>query len=425
MIDYYEILEVHPKASQEIIKKAYLTLAKKYHPDTTTLDKAFAEQKIKQINEAYKVLSNEQLRSEYDRKRSTNSSGYSYSTGSGSQYSSQSNPIETSKNNLYSTFANYLHSLQTKIVKKDGYATQNNQQCKPLLDKFYKDTATDFKYLTDNNAFNGDIASAFVLTLWEFASCLTWCNDFIEADKLMNMAIKYVTPNDEFYSRFISARNNIRQSAKQQALYNQQSQSRKNTSYTDSGATDSSNPFLKIIGLIIACVVLYYGCAGGSTSKKNSSYNSRPSSSTSVNKNSSTKSASKQLVPRANIRTGYAPNAAILNNNGYCKLTIDNTRNSEPVYVRLWTTSPSRPVREFFIAARDSFTMQNLNPGSYELRYKYLYENREAEVGTKSETFQLTQTETYDGIRYSVSTITLYKVANGNFRSTSINANDI
>ena len=153
MIDYYEILEVHPKASQEIIKKAYLTLAKKYHPDTTTLDKAFAEQKIKQINEAYKVLSNEQLRSEYDRKRSTNSSGYSYSTGSGSQYSSQSNPIETSKNNLYSTFANYLHSLQTKIVKKDGYATQNNQQCKPLLDKFYKDIATDFKYLTDNNAF--------------------------------------------------------------------------------------------------------------------------------------------------------------------------------------------------------------------------------------------------------------------------------
>ena len=67
----------------------------------------------------------------------------------------------------------------------------------------------------------------------------------------------------------------------------------------------------------------------------------------------------------------------------------------------------------------------NLNPGSYELRYKSLYENREAEVGTKSEAFQLTQRETYEGISYSVSTITLYKVANGNFRSTSINANDI
>ena len=35
MKDYYAILEVHPKASQEIIKKAYLTLAKKYHPDVS------------------------------------------------------------------------------------------------------------------------------------------------------------------------------------------------------------------------------------------------------------------------------------------------------------------------------------------------------------------------------------------------------
>ena len=423
MIDYYEILEVHPKASQEIIKKAYLTLAKKYHPDTTTFDKSFAEQKIKQINEAYRVLSNEQLRSEYDRQRSSNSNDYN--TRSSNQSSSRINPMETARNNLYGIFANYLHKLQTKIVKEEGHAYQNSQICKPLLNQFYKDIAADFKVLIDNNAFNGDIASAFVLTLFEFASCFTWCDDFLEADKLMNMAVKYVTPNDEFYSRFISARNSIRESAKKQALHNQQRQTRQNNSYTSSGTAETTNPFLKIIGLIVACVVLYYGCAGGSTSKKSSSYNARPTGSTSVNKYSGPKSTNQPLVPRANIRTGYAPNNAILNNNGYCKLTIDNTRNSEPVYVRLWSTSPSRPVRAFFIAARDSFTMQNLNPGSYELRYKYLYENREAEVGTKSEAFQLTQRETYEGVSYSVSTITLYKVANGNFRSTSINANDI
>ena len=111
MIDYYEILEVHPKASQEIIKKAYLTLTKKYHPDTTTFDKSFAEQKIKQINEAYRVLSNEQLRSEYDRQRSSNSNDYN--TRSSNQSSSRINPMETARNNLYGIFANYLHKLQT------------------------------------------------------------------------------------------------------------------------------------------------------------------------------------------------------------------------------------------------------------------------------------------------------------------------
>ena len=36
-IDYYEILEVHPRASKEVIKKAYQTLAKKYHPDISPL----------------------------------------------------------------------------------------------------------------------------------------------------------------------------------------------------------------------------------------------------------------------------------------------------------------------------------------------------------------------------------------------------
>ena len=46
-IDYYEILEVHPRASKEVIKKAYQTLAKKYHPDTTSLDKNEALKKMR------------------------------------------------------------------------------------------------------------------------------------------------------------------------------------------------------------------------------------------------------------------------------------------------------------------------------------------------------------------------------------------
>ena len=50
MKDYYAILEVHPKASQEIIKKAYLTLAKKYHPDVSDQIGSCTE-KMQEINE--------------------------------------------------------------------------------------------------------------------------------------------------------------------------------------------------------------------------------------------------------------------------------------------------------------------------------------------------------------------------------------
>ena len=108
-----------------------------------------------------------------------------------------------------------------------------------------------------------------------------------------------------------------------------------------------------------------------------------------------------------------------------CKLTIDNTRNSEPVYVRLWTISPSRPVRAFYIASNGYFTLENLTPDTYELRYKYLYDNKEATSGSKSQSFTLTQYETETGTRYSVTNITLYKVSNGNFKTSRIGSNEI
>lgn len=67
MKNYYEILEVDVKASKEIIDKAYKVLAKKYHPDTQNEDKKeWAEEKFKEINEAYEVLSNEDARKSYD-----------------------------------------------------------------------------------------------------------------------------------------------------------------------------------------------------------------------------------------------------------------------------------------------------------------------------------------------------------------------
>ena len=65
----YEILEVSENASKEIVEKAYKVLAKKYHPDLQAEgEKLEAEKKMKQINEAYEVLSDETKRKEYDLK---------------------------------------------------------------------------------------------------------------------------------------------------------------------------------------------------------------------------------------------------------------------------------------------------------------------------------------------------------------------
>ncbi|HEY7470058.1 MAG TPA: molecular chaperone DnaJ [Acidimicrobiia bacterium] len=72
--DFYQVLEVGPEATAEDIKKSYRRLAQKYHPDANPGD-ADAEEKFKEISEAYATLSNPEQRKEYDQVRRMVESG--------------------------------------------------------------------------------------------------------------------------------------------------------------------------------------------------------------------------------------------------------------------------------------------------------------------------------------------------------------
>ncbi len=76
MTDYYKTLGVTKSASEDEIKKAYRKLAHKYHPDKPEGN----EQKFKEINEAYQILSNKEKRAQYDR------FGRVFSVGGGPAY---------------------------------------------------------------------------------------------------------------------------------------------------------------------------------------------------------------------------------------------------------------------------------------------------------------------------------------------------
>jgi len=99
--DYYNILGVARNATEREIKQAYRKLARQHHPDVNPGDKS-AEEKFKQINEAYEVLSDREKRQKYDKyggqwqhadqfeqARRQQASGWNFSQGGSRVYSSE------------------------------------------------------------------------------------------------------------------------------------------------------------------------------------------------------------------------------------------------------------------------------------------------------------------------------------------------
>jgi len=80
--DFYEVLGVSKTATDQEIKKAYRKLALEYHPDKHKGDKA-AEEKFKEVNQAYEVLSDKQKRDNYDRFGSAEAGGFGGFGGGG------------------------------------------------------------------------------------------------------------------------------------------------------------------------------------------------------------------------------------------------------------------------------------------------------------------------------------------------------
>jgi DnaJ-class molecular chaperone len=89
MKDYYQTLGIPENAGEEDIRKAFRKLAFQYHPDKNLGHEKEAEEKFKDINEAYVVLSDKVKRQQYDMARQGGMAGAAYKSPSGFQYTQQ------------------------------------------------------------------------------------------------------------------------------------------------------------------------------------------------------------------------------------------------------------------------------------------------------------------------------------------------
>lgn len=118
----------------------------------------------------------------------------------------------------------------------------------------------------------------------------------------------------------------------------------------------------------------------------------------------------------------YVPGYPVLNQTGLSTVSIDNRQNDSDVFVKLVAldSSEQSTVRTLYIPAYDTFTLNSVTPGRYDVRY------RDLKSGGlfRSEPFSIEETKTYNGTQYTDLRITLYKVRDGNMRTFKINESD-
>lgn len=216
----YDILEVSRKASKEIIEKAYRTLAKKYHPDLQTAEnRQYAEEMMKKINEAYDILSDDEKRSEYDRKleeqeyqeqqryqqvqqqaRNDNVDNTNYyNINQNNMYNQQQNVnTETNankENDWRSQFANLSRKEQRKVINK--IQKDANEEYRKQYENYFRRLGFRIKHKWTLKDFVMIVILALVLIvifyiLWLIPPTHEWLVELYEGNFLIRILVDII-----------------------------------------------------------------------------------------------------------------------------------------------------------------------------------------------------------------------------------------
>ena len=145
MKDYYKILGVSETSSKDEIKKAFRSLAKKYHPDRNGNDEN-AIKKFQEVNEAYEVLSNEDSKKSYDEKKTNFKNAHKKknenikNNKTDNDFSEKTRSKKESMEDLNQYFANFFGFDPTSNnINKDKLKKQDNPiDTSNMFESFFK-----------------------------------------------------------------------------------------------------------------------------------------------------------------------------------------------------------------------------------------------------------------------------------------------
>lgn len=119
-------------------------------------------------------------------------------------------------------------------------------------------------------------------------------------------------------------------------------------------------------------------------------------------------------------KAGYLNGFPMSNSGGLSEITVDNSSSDESVYAKISDTSGKFGYRHAFIPGHGKFTFSKLDAGTYQLRYKTLSNG----CGFASSAIRLAETPVGNQVQYSVYSITLFKVRNGNAQFSNLLSDD-
>lgn len=412
---YYAILQVSATADTSEIKSAFKRRAMELHPDRNRSPSA--TQDFQKLNEAYEVLSNSEARAQYD-----------------TQSIQIENPTEDSREKNIDPI---ICSCCGKISAQPRYVI------------FY--VVKSYLVMTSRSTVQGIFCSACAEKRAIKASLITWLlgwwsipwGPIYSVQALFTNALGGKQPVDlnarilahqamyfasigKFEIAGAIARDCLalikKTNLKAPDVASIKIQIERLLTICGDDSPQLRNPWGVILKLLIPLILIFTTITGWiayeiNSPKNNVSYRgAQPQQERYVRPLTAPNGSSWPLV------AAYIAGYPVLNQTGLATVSIDNRQNDSDVFVKLVAldSSEKSTVRTLYIPAYETFSMNGVTPGRYDVRYRDL----KSGGFFQSEPFSIEETKTYNGTQYTDLSITLYKVRDGNMRTFKINESE-